>query len=106
MNSDLNINEKKLNFDAFIEEYKTLNLKEKQGLVIKDFKELIATLQQLCKLYRIDYDLLINREIVDVNKENYSEDDFSEAIYVYMQMFKEIMVEFLMPMITTEEDEI
>lgn len=86
-------------FNAFIEEYKEKSLLDKQKLVIDDLKELVALIQKLCLDYKIDVNLLINREIADINKEKYTEDDFAEAVYVYIQMFKEVLSSFLVPMI-------
>lgn len=67
-------------------------------------KELIAVFQNLCNLYGVQHDLLLNREIVDINKDNYTEDDFVEAIYVYIQSFKEILSDFLIPLIKDDEE--
>ena len=103
-NQQFNLEEKKLCFDAFVEEYKEKPLKEKQRLIINDLKEILASTQQLCLLYKINYDLLINREIVDANSESCSEDDFAEAVYVYLQMFKDIFASFLIPIIDEEKE--
>lgn len=94
----------KKNFDAFIEEYKELALIDKQQILIKDLKELIALFQELCKIYRIDYELLVNREILDINNTNYGEDDFTEAIYVYIQIFKDVLSTFLLQTMPDEDN--
>ena len=83
-------------FDAFIEEYKDNSLIDKQKIIISELKELIGLLQEMCSMYNFEPELLINREILDVNKENYSQDDFSEAIYTYIQMYKEILADFML----------
>lgn len=99
----LNNETKKILFSDFIEEYKTKGLKEKQQFVINDLKEMIACIQQLCYLKGIKTDLLINKEILDVNSPSYTEDDFAEAVYVYIQMFKEVISDFLDPIMGDNE---
>ena len=91
-------------FDAFIEEFKELSLIEKQQQIVKDLKEMIASYQQLCTLSRIENDIIINREVLDINKEAYSEDDYAEAIYVYIQTLKEITANFLIPTINSNNE--
>ena len=94
----------KKNFNAFIEEYKELPLIDKQQTLVNDLKEIIALFQELCRIYRIDYELLVNREILDIKKTNYSEDDFVEAIYVYIQMFKDVLSNFLLQTMLDEDN--
>ena len=94
----------KKNFNAFIEEYKELPLIDKQQTLVNDLKEIIALFQELCRIYRIDYKLLVNREILDIKKTNYSEDDFVEAIYVYIQMFKDVLSNFLLQTMLDEDN--
>ena len=87
---------KKEAFDAFVEEYKELPLNEKKDTLIKELKEMVALVEKLCIDNNIEYDMMINREILDINKENYTEDDYVEAVYVYIQMFKEILATYFM----------
>ena len=96
--------DKKGSFDAFVEEYKTKSLLEKQGIIINDLKEIIALVQDLCAHHNIEYDLLMNREILDINKENYTQDDFAEAVFVYLQMYKELLSSFLVPILSLDEE--
>lgn len=100
----LNSETKKILFSDFIEEYKSKSLMEKQQFVINDLKEMVACIQQLCYLKGIKTDLLINKEILDVNSSSYTEDDFAEAVYVYIQMFKEIISDFLDPIFGDDEN--
>ena len=88
--------EKQAYFNAFIEEYKEKTLKEKQAIAIKELKELIAVSEKVCLDKKIKYDLLVNREILDINKQEYTQDDYIEAIYVYIQIFKEIISSYLL----------
>lgn len=101
---NINLEEKQQCFNAFIEEYKEKSLIDKQQILVSEYKELIALFQELCIIYHIDYQMLLNREIIDINNLNYNQEDFVEAIYVYTQMFKDILSTFLLKIISVEED--
>lgn len=90
-----NINNSQNNFDAFIEEFTELDLKEKQKIVIDEFKEMLAVISKLCEDYKINYEILLNRELTDVTQTNYTEDDFVEATYVYIQSLKELLASYI-----------
>ncbi len=92
MNQENNIlsDEEKANyFNDFIEIYKENTLEEKQKKITDELKEMIAVIQKISSDNQLNLSTIVNREIVDVNKENYTQDDFAEAVYVYLQMFKE-----------------
>lgn len=95
-NQKISLEERQKCFDAYIEEYKEKDLVNKQKIAISELKELIAIFQKMCSMYNINHELLVNREIIDVNKEDYTQEDFAEAVYVYIQMYKEIMSEFML----------
>ena len=59
-------------------------------------KELIALFQKMCSMRGVSYDLIVNREIIDVNKEGYTQEDFAEAVYSYLQTYKEILAKFML----------
>ena len=104
-NDNLTFNKKKECFDSFIEEYKDNSLIYKQQTIISELKELIAVFENLCSTSGIKHDLLINREILDVNKEGYTQEDFAEAVYTYIQMYKEILAEYMLTIINKNHDE-
>lgn len=82
-------------FNDFIKEFTELSLIEKQKITIDEFKEMIAIISKLCKDYNINYEMLLNRELADVEKTDYTQDDFVEAIYVYMQSLKELLAAYI-----------
>ena len=84
-----------LAFDAFIEEYKEKTLLEKQTILVQELKELIAIGQKMCMEKKINCELILNREIIDINNKDYTEDDYVEAIYTYLQTFKEILAAYV-----------
>lgn len=80
-----------LEFDEYIEQYKKLPLSDKKKYAEEQLHELISFLDTLNDKYGKDSKLLFNREILDLKKENHTEDDFVEAIFVYCYMIKELI---------------
>ena len=103
-NSQLTPEQRQECFDAFIEEYKDNSLVKKQQIVISEFKELIALFQKICSMRNINSELLVSREIIDINKDGYTEEDFVEAVYAYLQMYKEILAQFMLSIMKDDSD--
>ena len=82
------------NFDEFMEEFKTLTLKEKQSIVLDQLQTLSAFSNGLCKEINVDNEVIINRELVDVKQDNYTEDDFAEAVAVYVNSIQESICDY------------
>ena len=85
-------------FNDYIEQYKKLKLKDKQKIIINLLKEDIMVLHKLITEQEDEDDevkMLYNREILDVNDDDYSEEDFSEAIIVYLYSIRELIAEYI-----------
>lgn len=72
------------NLDDYINYYKELSLKDKRMAVIDELKLLAASMNQACSSLGVKNEIVINRELVDINKEDYSEDDYNEAVMVWL----------------------
>lgn len=79
------------NFDNYVEKYKNLPLKEKKDLVEKQIEELLVVLNASNERYGNNPKILFNREILDLKKEDSTEDDFVEAMFVYSYSIKELL---------------
>lgn len=78
-------------FNEYVEAFKKLPLANKKKIVQNDFKELIALLKEIDN----NEFVLYNKEILDVEKENQTEDDFVEAIFVYLSSVKEMLADYI-----------
>lgn len=87
-------NQNNKEFNNLVEAYKKLSTKEKQDEIIKLFKENIAIWEKLNNDINNNHNLLLNREIIDINKENFTLDDFLEAIFVYLHMLSDSTASF------------
>lgn len=82
-------------FDECVEKFKVLKLKDKRKICENDLKEIMAILQQLNEVNNNKTKVLFNREITDINKEECSEDDFVEAMFVYINSIKELLASYI-----------
>ncbi len=70
------------NFTTYIENFKKLPLKEKQSIIIDQMKLLAKFTNNLCEELGTKSELIMNKELLDLKNENYTEDDFAEAVIV------------------------
>ena len=82
-------------FNELISNFKNLSLSEKKELTISEVKSLIAVLHALNIRKNSEFKTLFNREVIDLNNENYAESDFVEAIYVYIYSIKESLADLI-----------
>ncbi len=82
-------------FDMYVDSYKKLPLIEKKKIIEKEFREIIGVFDRLISRYNVKPQLLFNREILDLNKEAFTEDDFTEAVFVYIYAIKELIGEYV-----------
>lgn len=92
-------NELKSNFDAYVEEFKKIPLEEKKDKVIESIQELLGAMQSEAEDLGIEYTDLLNKEIIDIKKENRTEDDYVEAVFVYIESIKEVYSKVMLEII-------
>lgn len=84
-----------INFDNYVDKYKNLPLKEKKELVEKQIEELLVVLNALNEKHGKSPKILFNREILDLKKEDATEADFVEAMFVYSYSIKELLASLI-----------
>ena len=82
-------------FNDLVDKYKNLNIKDKHKQVIKLLKEDISIMKSILGEKGIKTEMLYNREILDLNSINYTEDDFAEAVFVYVYCFREMLADYI-----------
>ena len=85
------MDELNIEFNNYIEEFRKLDTNLKREELIKQIKDFIAILTVIAKEDNLDVEYLKSREILDLNKESISEDDFLEAAMVYIENAKNIV---------------
>lgn len=82
-------------FNDMISNFKNLSIIEKKQLTISEIKSLMAVLYALNSQSNNDSKILFNREILDFKDEDCSEEDFIEAVYVYIYSIKESLADLI-----------
>lgn len=78
-------------FNEYVELFKKLPLQNKKEKVNEEIKKLIAFVEKAKTDLKIDSQMLYNREILDLNSDNISDEDFVEAMFVYIYVLQESM---------------
>lgn len=76
-------------FNQYINAYKKLPLQKKKEMVNEETKKLIAFIEKINADIGIKDQTLFNREILDLNSDNISDDDFTEAMFAYIHVIRE-----------------
>ena len=74
--------------------FKNQTLKEKQSIIYEQLQILTGLTNNMCKELNIQNDPILNREILDLKKDNYTEDDFSEAIIVLINSIQNSICDY------------
>ena len=86
---------KSKDFDNYVEEFKKLSLDEKKKLTIEEFKKIIVLFEKMNQENNNDTEVLFNREILDLNKTNSTEDDYVEAVLIYIYATQELIGNYI-----------
>lgn len=83
-------------FDQYIQKVKKMNTNGKRKELYDSVFELAHAIQTMAQVEQIDLHYLQNREIDDLYKPYVSEDDYLEAMLVYVEIIKNMLGEYLM----------
>ena len=79
----------------FVEKYKKLSLVDKKIAIEKEIKETLALLEKLHEKLGKENDILFNKEVLDVKDGVSSEEDFVEAMFVYVLTIQESLASYV-----------
>lgn len=82
------------NFEIYMSFFKDQPLKEKRNIVIEQLKILATITNTMCKELNVENEIILNRELLDLNQENYTEDDFAEAAIVLINSIQNSLCDF------------
>lgn len=85
---------KNIEFDKTVEAFKLMRLKDKHNVVIEELKETLVFLEMTMNSKDIKCEVLYNKEILDT-QHDYTEDDFAESVYVYINAIKDLMAKYV-----------
>lgn len=82
------------NINDYIKYFKEQTLKEKQSIIYEQLQVLMSLTNSLCKELNIENKPILNKEILDLKNNNYSEDDFAEAIIVLINSIQNSICDY------------
>ena len=85
MNEDIN---------EYMTFFKEQTLKEKQNIIYEQLQMLAGFTNNLCKELNISNEPILNRELLDLKNDNYTEDDFAEAIIVLINSIQNSVCDY------------
>lgn len=77
-------------FEDLIENYKLLSTQDKRQEILKEVKLMVAVFEKMCADKKIEYRMINSKEILDLNGGTEAEDDYLEALFVYVEFLKEV----------------
>lgn len=84
----------KENIDEYMIFFKKQGLKEKQSIIYEQLQILARFTNDLCKNINVSNELILNKEILDLKKESYTEDDFTEAIIILINSIQNSICDY------------
>lgn len=78
-------------FEEYVAQYKNLDLKTKRDKIIEELKLMIVVLEKMCNDNNIPYREIKSQEILVLKENDYSEEDYLEALFVYVEYLKEVL---------------
>ena len=84
-----------LAFNEYVRCFKDLCTSGKRKEIVNSLKEFIAVIDYLASKENIKLNYLQNNEIKDLFDDKVSEDDFLEAVLVYIEVAKNLVGEYM-----------
>ena len=84
----------KENFEEYMNFFKSQSLKDKQKIIYDQLKLLSGFTNKLCETSGIENKIITNKELLDFENNNYTEDDFAEAIIVFINSIQNSICDF------------
>ena len=93
-------------FSGLMEYYKLLPTQNKRNEIINALEELISYYSSICTKFGVLPDMTLNKEILNITRENLTEDEFLHGIFAYLNTLGEISAQFIDRMSEVIEDNI
>jgi hypothetical protein len=81
-------------FEKYMQQFMTKSTKEKETIVFEQLKVLASLTNSMCKELNVDNEIIINKELLDLSKSDYTEADFAEAMIVLINSIQNSLCDF------------
>lgn len=82
-------------FGNLIEYYKVLPIETKRNEIISEIEELISSYSKICTQFGVMPDMVLNKEMLNINRKNLTEEEFLNALYAYLNTLQDISAQFI-----------
>lgn len=82
-------------FGNLIEYYKLLPLQTKRIEIINELEEIISSYSKICTKMGVMPDMVLNKEMLNINNKNITEEEFLSAVYAYLNTLEDISGQFI-----------
>ena len=82
-------------FSGLMEYYKLLPTQNKRDEIISVFEELISNYTKICIKLSVIPDMALNKEILNIKREEITEEEFLHAIFAYLNTLQDISAQFI-----------
>lgn len=93
-------------FTGLMEYYKLLPIQNKRYEIVDILEELISYYSKICSKFGVIPDMALNKEILNVKRENLTEDEFLHAIFAYLNALQDVSAQFIDKMTDVINDKI
>ena len=93
-------------FSGLMEYYKLLPLQNKRNEIVGVLEELISYYSKICTKFGVMPDMALNKEILNIKRDNLTEDEFLHAIFAYLNTLQDISAQFIDRMSLVIEDKL
>lgn len=91
-------------FSGLMEYYKLLPLQNKRIEIINELEELIAYYSKICTRFGVMPDMMLNKEMLNINRDNITEEEFLHAFFAYLNTLQDISAQFINKVCDTLEN--
>ena len=82
-------------FSGLMEYYKLLPIQNKRNEIVSILEELISYYSKICTRFGVMPDMALNKEILNIKRDNLTEDEFLHAIFAYLNTLQDISAQFI-----------
>ena len=82
-------------FSGLMEYYKLLPIQNKRDEIISVLEELISNYSKICTKFGVIPNMSLNKEILNIKREDITEDEFLPALFAYLNSLQDISAQFI-----------
>ena len=90
----MNVGNEIENFASYMEEFKKKTTKEKEDIIYEQLKVLTYLTNSYCKEIGSNNEIIVNKELLDLEKDDYTVDDYLEALVTLLSSVQNSFCDF------------